>query len=189
MKKQERKTFISWSFWRLSVSDSFELLSKPLKSDHRFFSLQLLPFCLGVWCVFPGQWHSVSWSSCPLCGNPRVSPSHAEYDYSRKLDGAGCSQPSWPGQHPPSGGISASSHLLNFCLYLLLRWGFVLPCQVSSVVTADYELEHLLLEGHCFDVSTGQPPRGLQFTLGMSQDPLTYDTIVMANLVSSIFFF
>uniref|UniRef100_A0A8C4IKQ2 UDP-glucose ceramide glucosyltransferase-like 1 n=1 Tax=Dicentrarchus labrax TaxID=13489 RepID=A0A8C4IKQ2_DICLA len=43
-------------------------------------------------------------------------------------------------------------------------------------------LEHLLLEGHCFDLSTGQPPRGLQFTLGMSRDPLMYDTIVMANL-------
>lgn len=55
------------------------------------------------------------------------------------------------------------------------------------MVTAEYELEHLLLEGHCFDLSTGQPPRGLQFTLGMSQDPLMYDTIVMANLVSSIF--
>lgn len=57
------------------------------------------------------------------------------------------------------------------------------PLQVSGVVTAEYELEHLLLEGHCFDLSTGQPPRGLQFTLGMSQDPLMYDTIVMANLV------
>ncbi|KAF7667781.1 hypothetical protein LDENG_00047960 [Lucifuga dentata] len=54
--------------------------------------------------------------------------------------------------------------------------------EVSGVVTAEYELEHLLLEGHCFDLSTGQPPRGLQFTLGMSQDPLMYDTIVMANL-------
>uniref|UniRef100_A0A8C9WYE3 UDP-glucose ceramide glucosyltransferase-like 1 n=1 Tax=Sander lucioperca TaxID=283035 RepID=A0A8C9WYE3_SANLU len=51
-----------------------------------------------------------------------------------------------------------------------------------GVVTAEYELEHLLLEGHCFDLSTGQPPRGLQFTLGMSRDPLMYDTIVMANL-------
>uniref|UniRef100_A0A672JQ03 UDP-glucose ceramide glucosyltransferase-like 1 n=1 Tax=Salarias fasciatus TaxID=181472 RepID=A0A672JQ03_SALFA len=54
--------------------------------------------------------------------------------------------------------------------------------EVSGVVTAEFELEHLLLEGHCFDLSTGQPPRGLQFTLGMSQDPLMYDTIVMANL-------
>lgn len=59
--------------------------------------------------------------------------------------------------------------------------------QVSGAVTAEYELEHLLLEGHCFDLSTGQPPRGLQFTLGMSQDPLMHDTIVMANLVSSFF--
>lgn len=65
----------------------------------------------------------------------------------------------------------------------------MLPCQVSGAVAAEYELEHLLLEGHCFDLSTGQPPRGLQFTLGMKQDPLTYDTIVMANLVSSILVF
>ncbi|XP_020794799.1 UDP-glucose:glycoprotein glucosyltransferase 2 [Boleophthalmus pectinirostris] len=54
--------------------------------------------------------------------------------------------------------------------------------EVSGIVSAEYELEHLLLEGHCFDLSTGQPPRGLQFTLGMSQNPLMYDTIVMANL-------
>ncbi|XP_026150996.1 UDP-glucose:glycoprotein glucosyltransferase 2 [Mastacembelus armatus] len=54
--------------------------------------------------------------------------------------------------------------------------------EVNGVVTAEYELEYLLLEGHCFDLSTGQPPRGLQFTLGMSRDPLMYDTIVMANL-------
>uniref|UniRef100_A0A8C6LY12 UDP-glucose ceramide glucosyltransferase-like 1 n=1 Tax=Nothobranchius furzeri TaxID=105023 RepID=A0A8C6LY12_NOTFU len=54
--------------------------------------------------------------------------------------------------------------------------------EVKGVVAAEFELEHLLLEGHCFDLSTGQPPRGLQFTLGMSRDPLMYDTIVMANL-------
>ncbi|XP_034430786.1 UDP-glucose:glycoprotein glucosyltransferase 2 isoform X2 [Hippoglossus hippoglossus] len=54
--------------------------------------------------------------------------------------------------------------------------------EVNGIVTAEYELEHLLLEGHCFDLSTGQPPRGLQFTLGTSRDPLMYDTIVMANL-------
>ncbi|XDV30422.1 hypothetical protein PO909_033347 [Leuciscus waleckii] len=54
--------------------------------------------------------------------------------------------------------------------------------EVSGVVNAEYELEYLLLEGHCFDLSTGQPPRGLQFTLGMRQKPLMHDTIVMANL-------
>lgn len=53
---------------------------------------------------------------------------------------------------------------------------------VEGVVTANYELEYLLLEGHCFDVTTGQPPRGLQFTLGMKNDPVLVDTIVMANL-------
>lgn len=51
-------------------------------------------------------------------------------------------------------------------------------------MAAEYELEHLLLEGHCFDVSSGQPPRGLQFTLGTASEPVIVDTIVMANLVS-----
>ncbi|XP_053354991.1 UDP-glucose:glycoprotein glucosyltransferase 1 isoform X1 [Clarias gariepinus] len=54
--------------------------------------------------------------------------------------------------------------------------------EVDSIVAAEYELEYLLLEGHCFDVSTGQPPRGLQFTLGTASDPVIVDTIVMANL-------
>ncbi|KAM4795438.1 UDP-glucose:glycoprotein glucosyltransferase 2 [Rhinophrynus dorsalis] len=53
---------------------------------------------------------------------------------------------------------------------------------IEGIVTANYELEYLLLEGHCFDVTTGQPPRGLQFTLGMKNDPVMVDTIVMANL-------
>uniref|UniRef100_A0A8C4VRE1 UDP-glucose ceramide glucosyltransferase-like 1 n=1 Tax=Gopherus evgoodei TaxID=1825980 RepID=A0A8C4VRE1_9SAUR len=53
---------------------------------------------------------------------------------------------------------------------------------VSRIVTAEYELEYLLLEGHCFDVTTGQPPRGLQFTLGMKNNPVMFDTTVMANL-------
>ncbi|KAG9510100.1 UDP-glucose:glycoprotein glucosyltransferase, partial [Fragariocoptes setiger] len=49
-------------------------------------------------------------------------------------------------------------------------------------VSAEFELEHLLLEGHCFDMSTGNPPRGLQFVLGTRQRPTLFDTIVMANL-------
>uniref|UniRef100_A0A8C2WU40 UDP-glucose ceramide glucosyltransferase-like 1 n=1 Tax=Cyclopterus lumpus TaxID=8103 RepID=A0A8C2WU40_CYCLU len=54
--------------------------------------------------------------------------------------------------------------------------------EVENIVAAEYELEHLLLEGHCFDVSSGQPPRGLQFTLGTASEPVLVDTIVMANL-------
>uniref|UniRef100_A0A8D3E4T7 UDP-glucose ceramide glucosyltransferase-like 1 n=1 Tax=Scophthalmus maximus TaxID=52904 RepID=A0A8D3E4T7_SCOMX len=54
--------------------------------------------------------------------------------------------------------------------------------EVENIVAAEYELEHLLLEGHCFDVSSGQPPRGLQFTLGTASEPVIVDTIVMANL-------
>ncbi|GAB1299182.1 UDP-glucose glycoprotein glucosyltransferase 2 [Apodemus speciosus] len=50
-------------------------------------------------------------------------------------------------------------------------------------VTAEYELEYLLLEGHCFDMTTEQPPQGLQFTLGTRSNPVIVDTVVMANLV------
>lgn len=53
---------------------------------------------------------------------------------------------------------------------------------VETDVHSEYELEHLLLEGHCFDQSSGSPPRGLQLTLGSPNDPLQVDTIVMANL-------
>lgn len=64
-------------------------------------------------------------------------------------------------------------------------------------IFADFELEHLLLEGHCFEQSTGNPPRGLQFILTtnitaqqaatnklVDNQQLTkeQDTIVMANL-------
>lgn len=54
---------------------------------------------------------------------------------------------------------------------------------MAGNVVAKFELEHILLEGHCFDDMTGSPPRGLQFTLGTLADPDRYDTIVMANLV------
>ncbi|XP_063130974.1 UDP-glucose:glycoprotein glucosyltransferase 2 isoform X3 [Rattus norvegicus] len=53
---------------------------------------------------------------------------------------------------------------------------------IERSVTAEYELEHLLLEGHCFDMTTEQPPQGLQFTLGTRSNPDVVDTIVMANL-------
>lgn len=49
-------------------------------------------------------------------------------------------------------------------------------------VWAEFELEHLLLEGHCFDITNGSPPRGLQFVLGTQNRPALFDTIVMANL-------
>ncbi|XP_004463622.2 UDP-glucose:glycoprotein glucosyltransferase 2 [Dasypus novemcinctus] len=53
---------------------------------------------------------------------------------------------------------------------------------IERTVTAEYELEYLLLEGHCFDIMTEQSPRGLQFTLGTKNKPVIVDTIVMANL-------
>ncbi|KAJ4438070.1 hypothetical protein ANN_14009 [Periplaneta americana] len=46
----------------------------------------------------------------------------------------------------------------------------------------EFELEYLLLEGHCFEATMGNPPRGLQITLGTETQPVVVDTIVMANL-------
>ena len=40
----------------------------------------------------------------------------------------------------------------------------------------------MLLEGHCFEAYVGNPPRGLQITLGTENQPVMVDTIVMANL-------
>ncbi|XP_005180667.1 UDP-glucose:glycoprotein glucosyltransferase [Musca domestica] len=53
---------------------------------------------------------------------------------------------------------------------------------INGPVHSEFELEYLLLEGHCFDSSTGAPPRGLQVTLGTRENPVLVDTIVMANL-------
>ncbi|XP_058805620.1 UDP-glucose:glycoprotein glucosyltransferase [Phymastichus coffea] len=53
---------------------------------------------------------------------------------------------------------------------------------VAIGVHSEFELEYLLLEGHCFEVIAGNPPRGLQITLGNEKQPVMVDTIVMANL-------
>uniref|UniRef100_W8AWU6 UDP-glucose:glycoprotein glucosyltransferase n=1 Tax=Ceratitis capitata TaxID=7213 RepID=W8AWU6_CERCA len=53
---------------------------------------------------------------------------------------------------------------------------------IGGPVHSEYELEYLLLEGHCFDSNSGAPPRGLQVTLGTQKSPAIVDTIVMANL-------
>ena len=39
----------------------------------------------------------------------------------------------------------------------------------AASVHSEFELDHLLLEGHCFEAFTGNPPRGLQLTLGTEQ--------------------
>lgn len=54
--------------------------------------------------------------------------------------------------------------------------------EINGPVHSEFELEYLLLEGHCFDSTTGAPPRGLQVTLGTAENPTLVDTIVMANL-------
>ncbi|XP_043469354.1 UDP-glucose:glycoprotein glucosyltransferase [Leptopilina heterotoma] len=53
---------------------------------------------------------------------------------------------------------------------------------VAMGVHSEFELEHLLLEGHCFEAAVGNTPRGLQINLGTERIPTMVDTIVMANL-------
>lgn len=53
---------------------------------------------------------------------------------------------------------------------------------VKSDVSAVYELEHILIEGHTTDVTVGPPPRGAQLVLSTDADPHFADTIIMANL-------
>jgi len=53
---------------------------------------------------------------------------------------------------------------------------------IEGAVTSEWELGSLLLEGHCFEAGTGNPPRGLQLNLGTRNNPDFTDTIVMANL-------
>lgn len=52
----------------------------------------------------------------------------------------------------------------------------------GSNVDAIYALEHILIEGHSRDVTTGTPLRGTQLILGTEKNPHFADTIIMANL-------
>jgi len=51
-----------------------------------------------------------------------------------------------------------------------------------STVIARYELSSLLITGSCEDVSSRDPPNGLQLLLGTSAAPHVTDTLVMSNL-------
>lgn len=51
-----------------------------------------------------------------------------------------------------------------------------------SEISADYELEHILIEGHSKDITAGTPPRGVQLVLGTAQEESFASTIIMANL-------
>ena len=53
--------------------------------------------------------------------------------------------------------------------------------KVPVGVTANFELQYLLIEGQCYD-ETQNYPRGLQLILGTNRTKNLFDTIVMANL-------
>jgi UDP-glucose:glycoprotein glucosyltransferase len=54
--------------------------------------------------------------------------------------------------------------------------------ETQSGVSAVYELESILVEGHCLDSTTKSPPRGLQFEISSPSNSEKKDTLVMANL-------
>ncbi|KAI9032274.1 hypothetical protein DFJ74DRAFT_640813 [Hyaloraphidium curvatum] len=56
------------------------------------------------------------------------------------------------------------------------------PSERSKGIESVFELTKVLVEGHCIDSKSRQPPRGLQFILGSASYPNMVDTIVMANL-------
>ncbi|KAG0251321.1 hypothetical protein DFQ27_008839 [Actinomortierella ambigua] len=49
-------------------------------------------------------------------------------------------------------------------------------------VEADFELQHILVEGFARDISLRAPPKGAQFLLGTKTEPHVVDTLVMANM-------
>lgn len=53
---------------------------------------------------------------------------------------------------------------------------------IKGDVHAMYELQHILIEGHSHEATSGQAPRGAQLLLGTARDPHFADTIIMANL-------
>lgn len=57
---------------------------------------------------------------------------------------------------------------------------------VGGPVHSEYELEFLLLEGHCFDTTTGSPPRGLQFILGTKEQDSVVDTVSKIEYLTTI---
>ena len=56
------------------------------------------------------------------------------------------------------------------------------PTAKQTGIQAEFQLQHILVEGHCRDLKSGYPPRGLQFELATTSNATHYDTIVMANL-------
>jgi UDP-glucose:glycoprotein glucosyltransferase len=52
----------------------------------------------------------------------------------------------------------------------------------ESGVSAVYELESILIEGHCLDSTNKSPPRGLEFEIATPSNRSQKDTLVMANL-------
>ncbi|KAF8938350.1 hypothetical protein BGZ58_001082 [Dissophora ornata] len=49
-------------------------------------------------------------------------------------------------------------------------------------VQAEFELQHILIEGFARDMTQKTPPKGAQFILGTKSEPHVSDTLVMANM-------
>eukprot|EP00741_Cyanophora_paradoxa_P005652 tig00000939_g5479.t1 len=52
----------------------------------------------------------------------------------------------------------------------------------ERLLSFEYELENIVVTGHCYDARLRQPPRGLKLVLGTRLHPHATDTLVMSNL-------
>ena len=126
------------------------------------------------------------WSEMPLNSFYRyVMPASLEFDSSGKLSGEKASAKF--SELPPATLLTLHMHTPESWLVEAVKTPYDLDNLMLKDIQddnprANYELAHILLEGQCYEKQSGQPPRGLQFTLGTKTDPEMFDTIVMANL-------
>ncbi|KAJ1967039.1 killer toxin resistant protein [Dispira parvispora] len=77
--------------------------------------------------------------------------------------------------------VASQQDLDNIRLATLVSQGLGSTGSHLSGMEAIFQLKHIMIEGHCQDLTTGYPPRGLQLVLGTPTNSSLTDTIIMAN--------
>lgn len=111
-----------------------------------------------------------------LPSEPLFSESGKRLTEKVELDGLSESTLFTMGVHAPSAWV-----VMPFkCDYDLDN--IILENVEEDTLSATYQLENILIEGHARDITTNGPPRGLALELGTDKTGKLTDTIVMANL-------
>ncbi|KAJ1656166.1 killer toxin resistant protein [Dispira simplex] len=77
--------------------------------------------------------------------------------------------------------VTSQQDLDNIRLASLVSEGSDSTGSHLPLMEATFQLKHIMIEGHCQDLTMGYPPRGLQLVLGTPANPSLTDTIIMAN--------